>query len=214
MSLTKFSRTTLRWCFTVGVKLLPPVVSGGFLGQVKSRGVLFENMGFALGFNTPRVFRRICWTGQTAWGSLFWHPWETLSQAFKWLYHLSKNRKILFEQRIFHELLSYSPSKFRQWKNILNVLKFSIFWKFHENASRFFPIIDAFFQDVPLLKHNGKKHFLFEVYPIRWARFLKKNVYRYPFNTFFTCFYAKKHGFVNKNRNRFCFILEALLYFS
>ena len=36
---------------TVGVKLLPSVVSGGFLGQVKPRGV--ENFGFALELPPP-----------------------------------------------------------------------------------------------------------------------------------------------------------------
>ena len=33
----------------------PPVVSGGFVGQVKPRGGGSKNCGFALGFNPPPV---------------------------------------------------------------------------------------------------------------------------------------------------------------
>ena len=41
---------------TVGVKLLPPVVSDGFVGQVEPRG-WSKICGFALGFNPPPWFQ-------------------------------------------------------------------------------------------------------------------------------------------------------------
>ena len=63
-----------RIILTVGVKLLPPpVVSGGFVGQVKPRGGS-KNCGFALGFNPPPWFQENLLDMSNRGGGVIWHP--------------------------------------------------------------------------------------------------------------------------------------------
>ena len=99
----------------------PPVVSGGFVGHVKPRGGS-KNCGFALGFNPPRGFRRICWTCQTAGGGSNLTPTVKPSTAINLR---NMNTSKVSGIMMFHDLLFSDHG--RSWRKNWNILTRNFF---------------------------------------------------------------------------------------